>query len=314
MQWGYDNQGARQWVPRDLGVFFSMGVKLVMILAMHVSPSDHSPQFQARFIGNGQERLFACYHSPTGPSRSLGMVIAAPHGQESIQFHRSMRLLATLLAEAGVSVLRFDFRGCGDSAGDESDWSLDHWTQDLGLALEVLRTESGVENLGVIGVRLGGSVALRAAQAMGPLKALVAWDAVVDGAAYLESASAQHNHMLAHAHVLPDPDPSHLPREELLGFPMPTALRADLESILPESLNSPSVEHALIIESHPDPSQVGLGPFLEKRGAQVEVRQDPQPQLWEWTEDFARVHIPRKILNGIRDWTLDLAVALSSPS
>ena len=261
---------------------------------------------EAFFIGNKAEQLFACYHRALGPARDLGFVLCPPHAQEAIQFHRSLRLLATLLSEKGYPVLRFDLRGCGDSAGDHDDWSMENWTTDAGRALGALKERSGVSTLGLVGLRLGGQIALQAAALRGDIEAIVSWDAVLDGRAYLDEARAQHEDMLANAHVRPDMGPEEGTQGELLGFPMPESLVSDLGAIQLSALRVAPARHALVVESFSEFPQDGLVERMRDLGVNVSHEHHTSPQLWAWTEDFARVHIPRKILNAIRDWVLRL--------
>ena len=52
------------------------------------------------------------------------MVVCPPLGPEYFNSYRSLRHLADRLAENGVSALRFDYDGTGNSAGqDEDPWA-----------------------------------------------------------------------------------------------------------------------------------------------------------------------------------------------
>ena len=66
--------------------------------------------------GSGRQ-LAALYHPPTSADRGRAVLILNPLGQEAVRAHRLLRVLADRLARLGVHVLRFDFHGCGDSAG-----------------------------------------------------------------------------------------------------------------------------------------------------------------------------------------------------
>ncbi|HIF42510.1 MAG TPA: alpha/beta fold hydrolase [Planctomycetes bacterium] len=273
-----------------------------------MSPASYPApgQMEAFFIGPADSQLFACYHPAQGRARSLGFVLCPPLGQEAIQFHRSLRLLARLLSEVGFPVLRFDFRGCGDSAGDHEDWSLENWRQDVERALVALKEKSGVENLGLVGIRMGASVALAAAADRGGVQALVSWDALLDGSVFLEEARAQHQDMLSHAHVRVDMDPAGAGRSELLGFPLPESLVDELESLRLSGLVACPARQALVVESFPRFPQDGLHERLGELGAEASLQHHETDQLWAWTEDFAKVHIPRKILEAIRGWAQEL--------
>src|SRR5690606_4717969 len=92
------------------------------------------------YFGDRSRRLFGVY-SPghAGAGRARGAVLCAPWGPEYLRAHRSLAQLGKWLNEAGVHVLRFDWYGTGDSAGDMSDARLDGWLDDLGQAIDELR-------------------------------------------------------------------------------------------------------------------------------------------------------------------------------
>jgi hypothetical protein len=73
--------------------------------------------------------------------------------------------LAKALEGAGYVVLRFDFRGCGQSEGRRGNVIVDEEIADLRHALDFLRQQPSVDKdrIGVIGASLGGSVAIEVA-------------------------------------------------------------------------------------------------------------------------------------------------------
>lgn len=70
--------------------------------------------------------------------------------------------LAGALARAGYVVLRFDFRGCGQSEGTRGSIIVDEEIADLRHALNFLMAQPRVDpaRIGVLGASLGGSVAI----------------------------------------------------------------------------------------------------------------------------------------------------------
>lgn len=68
--------------------------------------------------------------------------------------------LARHLAERGMTVLRFDFRGSGESAGRFEDMTLSGEISDGLRAFEYLSGESGADpsRLGILGLSMGGAV------------------------------------------------------------------------------------------------------------------------------------------------------------
>ena len=91
--------------------------------------------------------------------------------------------LAKALEQAGYVVLRFDFRGCGQSEGRRGDVIVDEEIADLRHALDFLATQPGVDaaRIGVIGASLGGSVAIEVAASDARVKVCVANGSIGNG-------------------------------------------------------------------------------------------------------------------------------------
>ncbi|HEY5089012.1 MAG TPA: alpha/beta hydrolase, partial [Polyangia bacterium] len=88
------------------------------------------------------------------------MILCNPIGDDLIRAHRAFRHLAEALANSGFPVLRFDFDGTGDSAGDERDPDrVATWRADIKRAAAELRARSGVQALALVGLKLGATLA-----------------------------------------------------------------------------------------------------------------------------------------------------------
>lgn len=75
------------------------------------------------FFGEGRRRLFGVYDPAVsrigaGPHRPRAIVFCPPWGPDYYVTHGVLRRLATNLSLAGHHVLRFDYFGVGDSAGN----------------------------------------------------------------------------------------------------------------------------------------------------------------------------------------------------
>jgi len=83
------------------------------------------------------------------------------------------------LAAHGLAVLRFDFRGSGDSGGDFREMTISREIEDAGAALDSLvsRPEVDPNRVGVLGLSLGGCVAACLAGRDARVRALVLWAA-----------------------------------------------------------------------------------------------------------------------------------------
>ncbi len=117
------------------------------------------------------EGCFGWLH-PAGGRR--GVVLCGPHGHEELCAHRAWKAFAEMLAAAGLPVLRFDYHGLGDSAGEDSDpGRVRAWLDSVHAAVRRLREDTGVTEVALVGYRLGGLLAAVAAEEAGGVDALV---------------------------------------------------------------------------------------------------------------------------------------------
>jgi dienelactone hydrolase len=122
-------------------------------------------------------------------------VIVPPFGYEAICAHRTLKHLAEDIAGAGFIALRFDLDGTGDSAGDDTDNDrMEAWLASIGDACDLVRG-NGAAQLALVGVRLGAALAILCARDREDVRALVAFNAVVSGKAYLRELRVLQNAM-----------------------------------------------------------------------------------------------------------------------
>jgi alpha/beta superfamily hydrolase len=106
------------------------------------------------FFGPNAE-LFGVFHAPTGAIRNKGVLIVPPLFNDYMRTHRVLRQVALMLSERGFAVLRFDFRGTGDSFGDLTRLTHRDWVDDVSVAIDELREIGTVDHVAVLGVRFG---------------------------------------------------------------------------------------------------------------------------------------------------------------
>ena len=132
--------------------------------------------------------LFGVYHAAAIPA-AKAVLLCPPLGQEQARSHRLYRQLAHALAAEGIPVLRFDYFGSGDSAGESGTRDWHRCVADATTAAAELRRLSGCAQVVGFGARAGGSVALEAAETSS-FSELILWDPVLDGAAMVARLDA----------------------------------------------------------------------------------------------------------------------------
>lgn len=107
----------------------------------------------------GAESLVGVLAVPPDAPQPLGVVVIVGGPQYRAGSHRQFVLLARALAAAGYPVLRFDYRGMGDSTGALRDFA--DVTPDVGAAIDALQAAlPGVQQVALWGLCDGASAAL----------------------------------------------------------------------------------------------------------------------------------------------------------
>jgi uncharacterized protein len=180
-------------------------------------------------------------HVPDGAEKRPGLVLC--HGFGGSCRGAGHPELAKALAAAGYVVLRFDFRGCGQSEGTRGDVIVDEEIADLRHALDFLLAQPQVDTarIGVIGASLGGSVAIEVAATDPRVTVCVANGSIGNGerryrAQYRDDTSWQAflakldaakrgNALLNRFDIvhIPEPDRAGLPQGAIMEFTAATA-------------------------------------------------------------------------------------------
>lgn len=146
------------------------------------------------YFGNEGQRLFAVLHSPDSSSESgTGLVLCHAFAEEKLWAHRAFVNCARRLARAGHNVLRFDYRGYGDSDGRFEDSTVDSQVSDTQAALRALRDKCPeLKHVGLLGLRFGATIACLAAESDGVCDRLALLDPVTDLREYIHDALRSH--------------------------------------------------------------------------------------------------------------------------
>lgn len=258
------------------------------------------------YFGQSHKQIFGCYHPPRGNvARGAAVLLCQPQGAEYFRCHRAFRLLAEQLARSGFGALRFDYYGSGDSAGDGDDGDLEQWRDDVVAALKECRTRWGHARIAAVGLRLGASLALLAAQDAGLLEALVLWEPVASGRAYLEELERRQQEF---QRALPRGGPATAASDgwaELGGFLYSPLLLQQLATLDLQTATA-AVADVLLLETSgtPDPTLASAAGF----GAAIELRAERMTTAGSriWLEDADRSLVPASTLQTITRWLTDV--------
>ncbi|HYF50549.1 MAG TPA: alpha/beta hydrolase [Planctomycetota bacterium] len=127
--------------------------------------------------------LYGVYHAPErAAKRALPVVICPSLFEERKSAYAPLRRLALRLQAAGHSVLRFDYRGSGESGGQGAVRRWQHLREDVAVARKTLAKLAGRRDSILLGLRLGATLALQETQRVGG-ESVIALAPIVKGAA-----------------------------------------------------------------------------------------------------------------------------------
>lgn len=125
------------------------------------------------------EKIFGIFHRPLNPKKTPYPAVIISHGMAG---HKTGRYrvyvdLATELSKRGIGVLRFDYRGSGDSEGNFESITLNDEVKDLIEAIEWVKNDPQVDNdrIGLFGRSFGGTIAIMAAAEVTGVKSIALW-------------------------------------------------------------------------------------------------------------------------------------------
>jgi len=242
------------------------------------------------WFGPGSRPLFGWIHgeeNEPGPA----VIICPPIGYEYWCSYATLRELAERLARRGAMVMRFDYDGTGDSAGDYHDPGR---AEALLTSVRHAMTELSARCSGpltLIGLRLGGSLALTAATG-GKASRVVLWDAVVSGRRFVRELK-----MLKMSKASPAADEDDGLLEVAGTVFLPTTLEG-LGQIDLLKLKNLKVQRALLIDRADRPGGAGLRDVLASQGVDAQLLSLPGTRelLDVPTED---AQIPEAILQAV---------------
>jgi pimeloyl-ACP methyl ester carboxylesterase len=266
----------------------------------------------AIYFDSGAERLFGWLHSPPGSARaSTGLLICKPFGYEAICAHRSLRAFSEAAVQIGMPTLRFDYLGTGDSADiDPTADQLAVWTRDVVTAVSELQKRTGVQQICLLGVRLGALIAMLAARECAAVTSMILISPIISGRRYLRDLritrlAAALGHEDSPADTPPAATAGGKTSIEVSGFSFSAATLATLEQLDLKSNPIPLSSDVLVIDGRSFPTSKAWSQQISELGSRVEYQALPgliemimtAPQ---WTTP------PAEMIAASQDWLLKL--------
>lgn len=262
----------------------------VSALSAHVTPGAVPLTFT---VDCG--RCFGWFHAAGTPSRGVGIVLCRPIGFEAICAYSSYTQLAEKLAASGFDVMRFDYHGTGDSAGDDSDpGRVKAWIDSITAATHELRRLAGVQVISYFGVRLGATLAVEAAVQSGGVDSLVMWAPCKTGRAFVRELRAAN---AGRAHADGNAAADHI---EALGYVYSSQTLEDLQALRGADGGRPLARRILVLGRDDMP---GEGPLpAHYRALGIDTTYAAVPGYAAMMADPREIMLPAATLDLLTGW------------
>lgn len=276
-----------------------------------------------RFFGSNLDRIIGSLHDPGGARQAV--VVCPSILTDFTTQYRHEVLFARLLASRGFAVMRFQYRGTGNSDGDGSTMTFEGMIEDTLDACSAVTGSTGISDISLLGTRFGALVAAEAARRL-QMRTLALWEPVLDGLGYFREANRA---TLMHAvskggrrgstfdDLVVD-----IHRDgfvDILGYTLDEALFDGSRDRTLEGALGPHLEAVQISQVGPRKElrkpYVALSERLRTLGCEVDLRSVYGGEPWwmthdGWTPIESRPHV-RDLVEGTVDWFAGALVARS---
>lgn len=252
------------------------------------------------FFGTSSEPLFGVFHPPKSSSaRQATVLLCCPLGQEYMRSHRAFRQMALLLSRAGFPVMRFDYYGTGDSAGDSHQVSIERCRRDVEAAVEELRDMSGATEVVLVGLRMGANIAALAAAGLSGVAHVVLWDPVTDGPQHLVELLNE-NPALSGTIRGADDAARIEGTEGTLGFPLTPRLRNEIAVLDLRTVPAAASDYFVVSSSHEEDAR-GFFEAFRTHVPRASFASIPTEGNWNEVDEYGSALIPQAAIRRIVD-------------
>jgi alpha-beta hydrolase superfamily lysophospholipase len=256
-------------------------------------------------FGTAEARCFGWFHPSKGQPRGTGVILCRPVGYEGNCTYEACAQLADYLARAGFAVMRFDYSGTGDSSGDESDpHRVRAWLDSVKEAISEVRRLGAVAEISLLGIRLGATLAAKAASELGGVDSLVLWAPCATGRAFVRELRFS---VVSRA----DEEGPSSGDLEALGFTYTAETVKDLGALDLLRLSPAPAPRALIISRDDMPGEGPVPAAFRKAGIETTFK-----ELSGFSTMMAEpqeADVPRGTLLAIADWLAAAHASSAAP-
>ena len=252
--------------------------------------------------------LYAAYHAaaPGQPERALPLVIVPPLFEERKSAYAPLRRLALRLAGAGHAVLRFDYRGSGESGGDGNRRRWQHLAEDVAVARKTLARLAGKRDAALLGLRLGATLALQGTIRAGG-EAVIALAPVVNGAAQVRLWKMRATIRAELTGEPPGPNAAAAAADDSAldfdGYDVHPAFFEDVAAInLPRDLGALSCPGRIVQVSHRTEPAAENTELLKTLGSRAKLDCLRLEPFWDKLDDVDTAPLEERILKALSEF------------
>lgn len=128
------------------------------------------------FFPSAQGSLYGTLFMPRGGATGPGFVLCSGFAKDAVIFRTQLSYFGRELAARGFPALRFDYAGYGDSDGEFAEATPSSMCGDIERAIEELHARSGCSGVGLLGLRLGATLAAVVAGRRSDVQRLILWE------------------------------------------------------------------------------------------------------------------------------------------
>jgi alpha-beta hydrolase superfamily lysophospholipase len=252
----------------------------------------------ARSVGLYTPAMAGTVHS------DCAVLFLSPWGFEEMCTRKLWRDLAERFARSGISSLRFDYPGTGDTPDDmEFPGDLPVWETAIEAAVAELHRLSGTSRLILVGHGLGATFAALNAGRLGPVEGAVMMAPVISGRFYLRELAAW-SKMVDDGLGLSD-EQRIAGKVSVAGLVMPAEIAAAVRGISIQNIETTPARAVLVVHRAARDSEAAFADRLESLGATV------TRQVYAGYDDLVSnptiARQPEAVAVAVADWVAALA-------